>query len=219
MGIDIVHRNTAGYAGAEQAGRHAHGNQLGFQCGLVGRADRQIRFGGNAGRLLYVTVGYVGSHGRFFIYYTHAHVQRACNPSLTGGNGCAGIHVQVINPVLVTGCYLCISRIIDLRIGYHGKGRTFHPVGVHIIAGLESCRLSASRPCNGAGYVKSRHGLFRICSHAKVFGINGILFFGCIGSFITFFRVIPRGRRSRHAGRRNTVNFVGSPGKAGRNTS
>ena len=36
--VNIIHRNTAGDAAAEQAGRHTYGNQLRFQFGAVGSA-------------------------------------------------------------------------------------------------------------------------------------------------------------------------------------
>ena len=43
IGINIVHRNTAGYTATEQTGCHAHGNQRSFQPCFVGSTNGKIR--------------------------------------------------------------------------------------------------------------------------------------------------------------------------------
>ena len=115
---------------------------------------------------------HTGCYYGAFLYHAHAHIQGTGYAFLTGSNGGAHIHVQVIDGIPVAGFHRCVFLIVYGGIGHRSNGRTLHPVGIHVIAGLKS---ESRRARYGAGHVKRRHGLLRVSRHGKVLRINVVI--------------------------------------------
>ena len=212
--VNIVHGNAAGHPAAEHACRQAHRHQLGFQLRAVGCAYRQGGFGRTAPGLVVgfdIAVFHVGGHGGMFLHQAHAHIQGTGPAVRAGRNSQARVHVQVVDPVLVAGLHFRISGVIHGSVGHRGKGGTFHPVDVHVIAGLKGEFLTAG---NSPGHVKGRHGLLGICSHVEILGVNGIFLFTGIDAFVVFLGIVPLGRRRGDTRRRYPAHLVDRAGKA-----
>ena len=113
----------------------------------------------------------------------------------------------------MAGFHRCVFFIICGGIGYRGHGRTHHPVGIHVIAGLKS---DSRRARNGAGHVKRGHGLLRVSRHCKVFGKNAVCLISCT-CLVLISIVIPRSGSRGNKGLRRPADLIGGTGEACRN--
>ena len=169
---DIVHRDAACKAAAVQAACYACGSQGRFQHGFVSRCNGKVCV--LISRLIgcfQFAVFHIGGYRSVCIHGANAQVYADCSI------GCAGYpcaYIQVVDTVFVIGTDRCAFCEIYRGIGHRGEGRAVHLVHVHVIAGFYR---SACTACHCSCHVKGGHGVFRVCGHSEVFGVNRIQVF------------------------------------------